>query len=111
MEHTNTNRPTNRAQALTQARAEIEQALREFSPSKALAYGMRARLLVGLDGIEEIASMLANENRVEESYMLRGALAALVGEPLPPEIGGEYEEASAYGFLFVERSVRGAWGE
>jgi len=101
---------TNRTEALTQARAEIESALLAFSPAEALAHGMRARLLVGLDGLDEIASTLANENRVEEAYMLRGALAALTGEPLPPEIGGAYEEDSAYGFAFVPRAARGSWG-
>jgi len=106
-EHTSEQRSTN---AQAEARELVESALLAFEPASALEYGAEALALVGLDGLDEIASTLANENRVEECYMLRGALAALVGEPLPPEIGGEYEADSAYGFAFVPASVRGSWG-
>lgn len=92
-----------------QARELVESALLAFDGAQALAFGSQALALVGLDGLDEIAHTLADSNRVEEAYMLRGALAALVGEPLPPEIGGAYECDSAYGFAFVPDSARGSW--
>jgi len=68
--------------------------------AEALSLAERARALVGVDGIDEIASTLADANDVETAWTIRGALAALLGDECP-EIGGAYESEAREGFDFV----------
>ena len=95
-------------EAHTQARALVLLALESYG-AEALALAEGARALVGFDGIDEIASTLADGNDVETAWTIRGALAALVGDECP-EIGGAYEQEARDGFDFVDAGgFAGAW--
>jgi hypothetical protein len=90
------------------ARALVLRALDSYG-SDALILAEQARDLYGIEGIESVATTLANENNVERAWFLRGALAALLGEEIP-EIGGAYESDAGEGFDFVEQyGALGAW--
>ena len=91
------------------ARSLVLSALESYG-SEALALAERARGLVGVDGIEEIAHTLADAGDVETAWTIRGALSALLGEQEPDDIGGAYESEARDGFDFVVLGgFAGAW--
>ena len=91
------------------ARSLVLSALESYG-SEALALAERARGLVGVDGIDEIAHTLADAGDVETAWTIRGALSALLGEQEPDDIGGAYESEARDGFDFVVLGgFAGAW--
>jgi hypothetical protein len=85
----------------TQARALLLAALESYG-SDALEHAERARALVGIDGIRDIAESLSRDDDMpHESARVLGALAALLGESDPPQTVFGTEESAAGAFDFV----------
>ena len=90
------------------ARALVLEALWSFG-EPAMELAEQARALVGIEGLERIGVDLANENRMEESYGLRGALDALAGLDEPEE-STTYRDEAREGFDHVSGGgFHGAW--
>jgi len=93
------------------ARGLVRRALESAGPDS-LALANRAREIVGLDGLDEIAGEFADSGDVETAWTIRGAVDALTGASEPDEIGGAYESEALDGFDFVRAAgYGGAWSE
>ena len=95
--------------AYERARGLVLRALESYG-SGAIADAERARALVGDAGLDRIADTLADSGDPETAWQLRGALAALRGEPVPLVMGDRYEPEACDGFRHVESGgFLGAW--
>ncbi len=95
----------------TQARSLVLEALDSYG-EEALRLANEARALVGLDGLERIASEFADAREPELSHTIRGALDALRGRGEPEESGGVYVSQAREGYDFVrEGGFAGVWAD
>ncbi len=57
------------------------------------------------DAVERDARDLANRNKVEEAWFLRGVADALYGEPFGGDYGGIYQRSYRLGYSAIKNAL------